>query len=478
MFNVEFEEVTNQFCAEFDTVVHTGDATLGEKTITANGVYNASSDDLDGYSKVTANVPNTYTASDEGKVVDNGALVSQTSATYTSNDTYDTTKINSITVNVSGGGGTMQSKSVSYTPTTSAQTDTVTPDSGYDGLSSVAVSIAAMPTGTEGTPTATKGAVSNHSVSVTPSVTNVAGYIAGGTKTGTAVTVSASELVSGTKSITANGSNQDVVGYAAVDVAVPNSYSAADEGKVVSSGALVAQASDTVTTNDTYDTTLINSLTVNVSGGGDIDALIDGSIASVESDATVVGEYKFYNCTHLTSVKLNGVAWIKGNAFRGCTALQTFDAKNVYKVHGNAFMNVPADALVFPNIKGGSGEIGASSFASWQGTKLDLGGSGFEIKLSTFSNASHFNFFVLRRNTRVILGNTNAFNGTPFASGGTGGTLYVPQAILNDYTSASNWSTILGYTNNQIKSIESTHTDPNAPIDLTLYYADGTPISA
>lgn len=32
------------------------------------------------------------------------------------------------------------------------------------------------------------------------------------------------------------------------------------------------------------------------------------------------------------------------------------------------------------------------------------------------------------------------------------------------------------YTNNQIKSIESTHTDPNAPIDFTLYYADGTPI--
>ena len=77
---------------------------LGEKTIVANGEYNASSDNLDGYSKVIANVPNTYAASDEGKVVDNGALVSQTSATYTANDTYDTTLIDSVTVNVSGGG--------------------------------------------------------------------------------------------------------------------------------------------------------------------------------------------------------------------------------------------------------------------------------------------------------------------------------------------------------------------------------------
>lgn len=76
-------------------------------------------------------------------------------------------------------------------------------------------------TGTAGTPTATKGTVSNHSISVTPSVTNTTGYITGSTKTGSAVTVSASELVSGTKSITANGTGIDVTNYASVDVAVP-----------------------------------------------------------------------------------------------------------------------------------------------------------------------------------------------------------------------------------------------------------------
>jgi hypothetical protein len=60
-------------------------------------------------------------------------------------------------------------------------------------------------------------------VTVTPSVTNTTGYITGGTKTGTGVSVSASDLVSG---------------------------------------------SQTITSNNTYDVTNLASVVVNVSGGG------------------------------------------------------------------------------------------------------------------------------------------------------------------------------------------------------------------
>ena len=146
--------------------------------------------------------------------------------------------------NIPGGSPTLQTKTKSYTPSETAQTESVTPDSGYDGMDTVSISVAAIPSdyvgsgitqrsssdltasgatvtapagyyassaskavasGTAGTPTATKGTVSNHSVSVTPSVTNTSGYITGSTKTGTAVTVSASELVSGSETKTANG---------------------------------------------------------------------------------------------------------------------------------------------------------------------------------------------------------------------------------------------------------------------------------
>lgn len=73
---------------------------------------------------------------------------------------------------------------------------------------------------TAGTPTATKGTVSNHSVAVTPKVTNPTGYLEGGTKSGTAVTVSASELVSGSETKTANGT-YNVTNLASLVVDIP-----------------------------------------------------------------------------------------------------------------------------------------------------------------------------------------------------------------------------------------------------------------
>ena len=77
-------------------------AGIGEKTITQNGIYDAEDDWLGGYSSVNVNVPNSYSVSDEGKVVSNGTLVSQNPATYTLNGTYDTTLVNNVTINVSG----------------------------------------------------------------------------------------------------------------------------------------------------------------------------------------------------------------------------------------------------------------------------------------------------------------------------------------------------------------------------------------
>lgn len=140
------------------------------------------------------------------------AYVTFNTISITSNGTYDMEDYIRAEVNVPSSAPNLQSKT-NINPTTSSQT--ISADSGYDGLSSVQIN--AMPSGTAGTPSATKGTVSNHSISVTPSVTNTTGYITGGTKTGTAVTVSASELVSGTYTVDSSGT-KDVTNYASASV--------------------------------------------------------------------------------------------------------------------------------------------------------------------------------------------------------------------------------------------------------------------
>lgn len=115
--------------------IPTESATLVSKTIVANGEYDPGDDDADGYSEVTVNVPNSYSAADEGKVVSSGALVAQSSTTVTQNGTYDTTENNEVVVNVSGGGSTL-------VPKTITENGTYDPaDDNADGYSRVVVNV-------------------------------------------------------------------------------------------------------------------------------------------------------------------------------------------------------------------------------------------------------------------------------------------------------------------------------------------------
>lgn len=94
----------------------------------------------------------------------------------------------------------------------------VLPGEGYAGLARV--KIAAVPNGVEGTPTATK-TVSGNTATITPRVTNQRGYIPGSAKEGDPITVTASELTSGSKAITPSvaAQNVDVTNYKTAAVA-------------------------------------------------------------------------------------------------------------------------------------------------------------------------------------------------------------------------------------------------------------------
>lgn len=175
---------------------------------------------------------------------------------------------------------------------------TVTAPAGYYA-SSASKSVAS---GTAGTPTASKGTVSNHSVNVTPSVTNTTGYITGGTKTGTAVTVSASELVSGTKTISASGTT-DVTNYESVSVPsgsakTPNTTITANPTiSVNSSGLITATVSKTQNVTPTVSAGYVASgtagtITVSGSGTNQLTAQAAQTIHPSTTDHTIAsGKY-------------------------------------------------------------------------------------------------------------------------------------------------------------------------------------------
>lgn len=112
-----------------------GKVVIAEKSITANGTYNASSDNANAYNPVTVNVANSYTAGDEGKVVSSGALVSQTSTTTTTNGILDTTLYNSVDVQVPTPSPTLVTKNITTNGTYNASSDSA------DGYSSVTVNV-------------------------------------------------------------------------------------------------------------------------------------------------------------------------------------------------------------------------------------------------------------------------------------------------------------------------------------------------
>lgn len=161
------------------------------------------------------------------------------------------------------------------------------------------------------------------------------------------------------------------------------------------------------------------------------------------------GGYQFYKCTALLSIHIQNT-FCGQHMFDGCTSLQVAVMPYGHAADTGGAMN-------------GSGFNGCGKL-----TIADLG-SISKVHTYEFNGCGALKTLIIRRSTAVpTLSNINAFNTSPFASGKSGGTLYVPQALIESYQAATNWSTILGYTNNQILPLEGSEYENT--------YADGTPV--
>ena len=224
---------------------------------------------------------------------------------------------------------------------------------------------------------------------------------------------------------TAKADDKD--GFSKVTVTVPNTYTNEDEGKVVSSGALVAQSarSESITINGTYDTTMNNSVTVAVDGNANV---ADGTgvfklcsalnrIDIPRSGYTSIGTDSFRNCTNLTSIILpSGITSIGGYAFMGCTNLTS--------------INVPS----------GVTSIGENTFNDCTGLQsIDLPSTLTDIGMQAFYGCSHLTSIICRATTPPTLGALAL--GNVFARC----TIYVPAESVDTYKAASGWSARANY---------------------------------
>lgn len=216
-------------------------------------------------------------------------------------------------------------------------------------------------------------------------------------------------------------------------------------------GTLVAYSAD-----DWLDVTKPTGNVTSVTYTGDPDSLLKNrtNVKQINvPNALKIPSFFAQGCINLEGVSAAKATIIQGYAFGGCPNLKKAVFQSASTVESVAFHSSGLEAI----------ELGGNT----------ANGSGFTG--TPFMYSFSFKILVLRFEGVYPLAASNGLRNTKFADGN--GTLYVPASMISEYQTATNWSRYLA-SGNQIKSIESTATDPDAPVDLTTHYIDGTLITA
>ena len=289
----------------------------------------------------------------------------------------------------------------------------------------------------------------------------------------------------GTKSITENGNNIDVSEYAIASVNVDRTG-----GHVIQEGSSIVIPADEVDSG--------YSLEQFGEGGSNISGAIiysstklrtcqfmetqitsfDGATVNAWGNASVGSERAvFRDCKNLVSVSMPLFNQTSNAAtmFSGCSSLQNVYMPSLSSAVNNYFKDCTSlEKIALQKCA----SIGAYAFQSC--TSLKYADFGVKVAINggnAFRYCSSFDVLILRGTDALsTIQSLNNFDGTPFASDGTGGTVYIPKTFYDhlgdgtssDYQSATNWSTLYGYGTIAWAKIEGSYYE--------THYADGTEI--
>ena len=167
-----------------------------------------------------------------------------------------------------------------------------------------------------------------------------------------------------------------------------------------------------------------------------ISELISGNIQEFEDENIInTKEYLLANCFELIKVNLPKCINVGNNAFYNCTALENVNLPECINVGPFAFYN--CEKLQNVNIPKCT-IIKGSAFQYCNFKKIDLNFVE-KIESSAFYNCTALECVkISNTETMCVLADTSAFHGTLIASGN--GYIYVPDKLIEQYKTATNWS--------------------------------------
>lgn len=403
---------------------------MSNKTIlqNCNNRLNTNNTDLDTILSKINNLPST------------GETAEDLSTELTEQDTLITdqeTTIEDVMLvlqNKASGGGEVNLQEKTVTPTTSSQN--VIADAGYNGLSKVTVN--AMPTATQATPSIS---VSSAGL-ITASSTQTAGYVAAGTKSATKQlttksattytpttsnqTIASGTYLTGTQTI--KGDSNLVAGNIKKGVSIFGVGGTLETTTSEDLNSEITQQDTLITNQENTLDSLIQKLQNKAAGGGNDttieDAMVTRTLSGdyVNNRVTSIGS-EGLRATQITGLHCENVTTVGGEAVRQCNYLVNVYLPKCTNLSGYSFGICPLLERV---------ELGAMT----------------NIRAYDFYNCTNLTTLIINNTATVCsLANVSAFTGTGIASGT--GYIYVPDALVNSYKTATNWSTYAA----QIKGI-------------------------
>ena len=214
--------------------------------------------------------------------------------------------------------------------------------------------------------------------------------------------------------------------------------------------ALTTYANTVTSASDTTLSDAVATLAAGYGGGGgvDINEIADGSFSgAITLTATNIQAQRFKGMTGITSITAPNVGTLREQIFSSCTGLQSISFANALSVNSTQQF------------------LGCTSLTSVDLPKLTTpGGNMFQgctnLEVVDFPKVTRMNvsrlFYgctklktLILRSTSVVSLSNDVFTNTPFGSGGSGGTVYIPKSLYdalgtgtNDYTATANWSTL------------------------------------